>query len=47
MNWIFSFRIEFVGLEPIFLDMLVVGAAGLFLTFWRSLEGSPGDQAVF
>ena len=42
MDWIFSSRIKFVGLEPI----LEVGP-GRFLTFWRSLGGSVDEQVVF
>ena len=47
VDWIFSSRIKFVGLEPILGDTSVVGGAGLFLTFWRSLGGSLGEQVVF
>ena len=47
MNWIFSSRIKFVGLEVILEVMTVVGGSGLFLTFWRSLGGPPGEQDVF
>ena len=46
VNWIFSSRIKFVGLEVILGVMTVVGGSGLFLTFWRSLGGPPGEQDV-
>ena len=32
---------------PILEDVWGEGGSGLFLTFWRSLGGSPGEQAVF
>ena len=44
VNWMFSFRLKFVGLEPILEN---VGGSGLFLTFWRSMGGSLGEQDVF
>ena len=47
VNWIFSSRIKFVGLEVILGVMTVVGGSGLFLTIWRSLGGPPGEQNVF
>ena len=47
VDWMFSFRIKFVGLESILGDMSVVAGAGLFLTFWRSLGRSLGEQVVF
>ena len=46
VNWIFSSRIKYVGLEVILGVMTVVGGSGLFLTFWRSLGGPPGEQDV-
>ena len=47
VDWIFSSRIKFVGLEPILGDISVVGGAGRFLTLWRSVGGSVGEQVVF
>ena len=47
VDWMFSFRIKFVGLESILGDISVVAGVGLFLTFWRSLGGSLGEQVVF
>ena len=35
-----------VGVEAILGVMTVVGGSGLFLTFWRSLGGPPGEQDV-
>ena len=46
VNWIFSSRIKFVGLEVILGVMTVVGGSGLCSTFWRSLGGPPGEQDV-
>ena len=46
VNWIFSSRIKFVGLEVILGVMTVVGGSGLFLSFWRSLGGPLGEQDV-
>ena len=43
----FSSRIKLVGLKVVFRDTSVRGGGGLFLTFWRSLGGSPGEQDVF
>ena len=46
VDWIFSSRIKFVGLEPILEDIVVADGAGPFLTFWRSLGGSPGEDVI-
>ena len=46
VDWIFSFRIKFLGLKVI-LGNTTVGGSGLFLTFRKSLGGSVGDQVVF
>ena len=37
VNWIFSFRIKFVGFGDFFWGVRGEGGSGLFLTFWRSL----------
>ena len=45
VNWIFSFRMKFVGLEsPFFGDVRGEGGSGLFLTFWRSMGEPLGEQ---
>ena len=46
VDWIFSSRIEFVGLEVIFGPYQWRAAPGLFLTFWKSLGGSLGEQVL-
>ena len=47
VDWIFSSRIKFVGLESILVTYRWWVGPGRFLTFWRSLEGSLGEQNVF
>ena len=43
VDWIFSSRIQLVGLEPISGYISVLGGTGRFLT----LGGSLGEQVVF
>ena len=42
VDWTFSFRKKFVGLESFLGDTTMVGGAQHFFTFWSSLGGSLG-----
>ena len=46
VDWVFSSRIKFVGSEPIFGPYQWRAGPGRFLTFWRSLGVSLGEQVV-
>ena len=41
-DWIFSFRIKFVGFSVHFWDLSVEGGAGRFVTSWKVIGGVSG-----
>ena len=47
VDWIFCPDFSLWVQSPFWEDTLVVGGAGLFLTFWRSLGGSLAEEVVF